>query len=102
MIKYTLTIGLNDKDTKTQILDNTTAFGVIENTLRQYLDGYTILHATGGYKHEDNTFINENSIRVEILFANDTLIHVIVNTLKIKLNQETIAVEKTETNSELW
>ena len=102
MIKYTLTIGLNDKDTKTQILDNTTAFGVIENILRQYLDGYTILYAKGGYKHEDNTFINENSIRVEILFANDTVIHVIVNALKTKLNQETIAVEKTETNSELW
>lgn len=102
MTKYTLTVGLNDKDTKTQIFDTTTAFGIVENTLRSYLDGYTIYTTHGGYKHEDNTFITEQSIRVEILFATDLIIRHIVNTLKQTLNQESIAVEKTETNSELW
>ena len=102
MTKYNLSIGFNDKDTKKQILEDTTIYSIIQNTLKEYLDGYTILTAFGGYKHDDSTFVEEKSCRVEILFANDMLIKLIVEKLKQLLNQESIAVEKIETNSELW
>ena len=29
---------------------------------------YTIYETTGGYKHDDGTFISEKSIRVELMF----------------------------------
>lgn len=102
MIKYNLSIGFNDKDSKTQILDDATIYSIIQNTLRQYLDGYTILTAFGGYKHDDNSFVDEKSCRVEILFSTDLQVKIIVNKLKQLLNQESIVVEKIETNSELW
>ena len=102
MKKYNLTIGLNDKDTKMQKYDDITAYKMVEDILKQYLDGYTILKAFGGYKHDNGTFVQENSLRVEIMFATDLQVKLIVNQIKEKLNQESVAVESVETNSQLW
>ena len=102
MTQYNLTIGLNDKNTKTQLIKTPQAIKIIKNTLLDHTDGYTILSATGGYKHYDNTQITEKSIRVELLFTNDDAVKSIVKQLKQLLNQETIAVAIQEINSYLW
>ena len=102
MTKFNLTIGLNDKDTKTQLYDDITAYKIVENILKQYLDGYTILKAFGGYKHDDGTFTQENSLRVELLFTTALQVKIICDEIKQQLNQESIAVETIETNSQLW
>lgn len=102
MTKFNLTIGLNDKDTKTQLYDDITACQIVENILKQYLDGYTILKAFGGYKHDDGTFTQENSLRVELLFTTASQVKIICDKIKQQLNQESVAVEIVETNSQLW
>ena len=102
MTKFNLTIGLNDKDTKTQLYDDITAYKIVENILKQYLDGYTILKAFGGYKHDDGTFTQKNSLRVELLFTTALQVKIICDNIKEQLNQESIAVEIVETNSQLW
>lgn len=102
MKKFNLTIGLNDKDTKTQLYDDITAYKIVENILKQYLDGYTILKAFGGYKHDDGTFTQENSLRVELLFTTALQVKIICDKIKQALNQESIAVETIEINSQLW
>ena len=102
MTQYNLTIGLNDKNTKTQLIKTPQAIKIIKNTLLDYTDGYTILSATGGYKHHDNTKITEKSIRVELLFTSDDAVKSIVKQLKQLLNQESIAVAIQEINSYLW
>lgn len=102
MTKFNLTIGLNDKDTKIQLYDDITAYKIVENILKQYLDGYTILKAFGGYKHDDGTFTQENSLRVELLFTTALQVKIICDKIKQQLNQESIAVETIETNSQLW
>lgn len=99
--KYILTIGLNDKDTYTQKFDTITAYKLIENTLRQYTDGYTMYETHGGYKHDNGTYITEISIRVELQFISNTLVRVIALNLKDILNQETIVLETHNTDSEL-
>ena len=99
--KYTLYVGLNDKDTKTQKIDTIEAYKIIENLLVNKVDGGTIFEANGVYKHEDGTVVIEKTLRVEIMFATDTQIKEIVEYLKIILNQESIAVQKEEITSEL-
>ena len=103
MKKYILTIGLNDKDTYVQKYDTITAYKIVENILSTYTDGYTIYETTGGYKHDDGTFITEKSLRVELLFISETLVRIIANKIKspTALNQETIVLEIQEYNSEL-
>ena len=49
--KYTLLIGLNDKDTKTQLVNTLEAYKMIMNVIKNYTDGATIYEAFGYYKH---------------------------------------------------
>lgn len=99
--KHILTIGLNDQHTKTQKYDTITAYKMIENILTEYTTGYTMYETSGGYKHDDGTFISEKSIRVELMFISETLVFIIANKIKETLNQETIAYETITSNSQL-
>ena len=102
MNKYILYVGMNDKDTHTQNINTLSAREIIMNTITGIgLDGATVSEAVGIYKHEDGTIVTEQTLRVEILFANDKQIKSICETLKQVLNQESIAVEKQIINSTL-
>ena len=105
MKRYTIYLGLNDKETKTQKIDTVEAYKVVENLLVSMFDGGTIFNAHGVYKHNDNTVVIENTLRIEILeFDNSILDNVrnFVNILKADFNQESIAVQIEVCNSELW
>ena len=93
MHKYTLYIGLNDKDTKRQRLDSLEASKIVQNILTDKTGGGTIYNATGVYKHDDGTIIIENTLRVEIMAAAMEAIKEAVNTIKIALNQESIILQ---------
>lgn len=103
MQKHILTIGLNDKDTKQQKYDIITSYKLIENVLREHTTGYTIYQTNGGYKHDDGEFVQEISLRVELMFIEKEKVIEIANIIKspIVLNQETIAYEIVTSNSEL-
>jgi uncharacterized lipoprotein YmbA len=102
MDKFTLYLGLNDKDTKTQLVSTLEAYKVINNVLLQYVDGATIFEARGIYKHDDGTFTTENTFRIELLFVETETVKEIVKVLKAMLNQESIAVQHEIVESELW
>lgn len=103
MEKFILTIGLNDKDTKLQKYDIVTCYKLIENVLKQYTEGYTIYETIGGYKHNNGVFVQEKSLRVELMFTTAKVVKHIAELIKAPtcLNQETIAFEIVTTNSEL-
>ena len=100
MIKYVLSIGLNDKNTKKQEIETKMAWDKIINILQNnYIEGATVYEAKGIYKLE-----SENTARVEILdFEGNAYNKIIgaIKDLKIELNQECIALETVETNSVL-
>lgn len=102
MKKYTLYVGLNDKDTKTQLIDTNKAMEMVQFILLNKVDGATIFQAQGLYKHNNGSFVVENTLRIELLFVEHETVKSIVNTLKDVLNQESIAVQVEEINSELW
>lgn len=105
MKRYTLYVGLNDKDTKTQKIDTIEAYKIVENMLASMFDGGTIFAAKGIYKHDDNTIVIENTLRIEILEFDNSIIENVrefVNILKMNFNQESIAVQIEVCNSELW
>ena len=101
MKKFILYVGLNDKDAKEQKIGIIEAYKIIENIIIPKTSGYTISEALGYYRHEDGTITTEKSLRVEILFVEKPLIIEICKTLKMAFNQESIAVEEVNTNSEL-
>lgn len=101
MKKHTLYLGLNDKDTKTQLINTLEAYKIVSNILAADFGGGTIFEAQGIYKHDNGTIVFEKTLRIEILFAETPQIKTLVNTLKKVFNQESIAVQEENITSEL-
>lgn len=103
MEKYTLYVGLNDKDSKVQEIQTLEAYKVIQKILyNNNVEGATIFEAVGIYKHEDKTFVTENTLRIELMFIDKQTVKAIVDSIKMLLNQESVAVQYEIVNSELW
>lgn len=94
MEKFTLYLGLNDKDTKQQMINTLEAYKIVSNILASDFGGGTIFEAQGIYKHDDGTIVYEKTLRIEILFAKFEQIKILVNELKKIFNQESIAVQR--------
>lgn len=101
MEKFTLYLGLNDKDTKTQKIGTIEAYKICNNILMNYTNGATIFEANGLYKHEDGIIVVEKTLRIELLFVNEQIVKLIVEQLKQVFNQESIAVQSEVINSKL-
>ena len=94
MLKFTLYVGLNDKDTKTQKINTIEAFKIVNNILLQYTEGATIFEASGIYKHNDNEIVIEKTLRIELIDITEQAITEITKQLKLILNQESILIQK--------
>lgn len=96
--KYTLFLGLNDKNTKKQEITILEAYKILMNLL----DNATITEATGFYKHDDGTLIIEKSLKIELIdFNNNLNINKIIEDLKKLFNQEAVALQTEKIKSEL-
>lgn len=101
MKKFTLYLGLNDKDKKIQLINTVEAYKIVNNIITSYTDGATIFEANGIYKHENGTVTIEKTLRIELLFIKKSTVLEIVKQLKIIFNQESIALSEEEIKSEL-
>ena len=96
--KYTLYIGLNDKDSKVQEINTIDAYKIVG----RLVGDCTIKEARGLYTHKDGTQVLETTLVVEVIdFAGTLNVRPVVQTLKTALNQESIAVIIEQINSEL-
>lgn len=100
--KFTLYLGLNDKDSKVQEISTLEAYKIVSNLISADFDGGTIFEARGIYKHEDGQIVTETTLRIELLFAEPQKVKNLVDTLKKLFNQESIAVQQEVINSQLW
>lgn len=97
--KFTLYLGLNDKDSKIQKINTLEAFKIVSNLIAARFDGGTIFEADGIYKHDDGSVVIEKTLRIEILFSSLEDIKTLVQDLKEIFNQESIAVQHEQINS---
>ena len=95
--KHTLYVGLNDKDTKTQLVNINKAKSIIADIVGDC----TLSEATGIYTHENGEKVTETSIRVELLFKGDNEVISFCKQIKKELNQESIALVSSYENSTL-
>ena len=101
MEKFTLYLGLNDKDTKRQEISTIEAYKVVSNLIAEDFDGGTIYEAHGIYKHNDGTIVEEKTLRIELLFTTLEKVKALAGILKKAFNQESIAVQRDTITSEL-
>lgn len=106
--KATIFVGLNDKESKLQEISTLAAAKFIQREIVKEFEGGTISEATGIYRHQDGTgFVMENTLKVEILFFGSSkeearrAVVPFINRVKDFLNQETVALQLEEIESEL-
>ena len=90
MNKHEIFIGLNDKDTKQQMISTEEAMlkvhALVGDCSMSLIQGY--------FTHADGSMVIEKTIKCEIFGMEDTKIHAIIEQLKHDLNQESILVNK--------
>ena len=93
MTKYTLYIGLNDKDTKQQRINTLEASKIVSGVLSEQTGGGTIYSAQGVYRHDNGEIVIENTLRVEIVAAAIEAVRTACSIIKAALNQESIILQ---------
>ena len=99
MKKFTLCIGLFDKVTKRQEINLLDAYKIASNIFAQTTGGATITEGRGVYTHHDGTVVIEPTLVCTVYGATLEQIKKTADILKCLLNQESIAIEETESNS---
>jgi len=100
--KYTLYIGLNDKDTYTQLLSTEEAENKASNIVLKHVDGFTRFLGKGAYQDEKGIVTYENSLVFEIYAATEDQIKAIMDELLQELNQSSILVERERVNCQFY
>lgn len=91
MEKFTMFIGLNDKETKKQEIETETAVNIVYNALsKQGIECITYDIKNGVYKHDNGTIVFEKNIIVELFFVENIQVVRALNDIKTLLNQESI------------
>ena len=94
-------IGSNDKETMKQKIPSDKMQEIILKTFLKKYKGFTILPCQGVYTMESGQIVIEKSFQVIVYFSNEQDDLKICESLKKKLNQESIAVESGLVDSQL-
>ena len=92
--KVTLYVGLNDKDTKIQVIETRDAYVIAQGLTASITGGGTIYEAMGVYTHENGEIVQERTLRIEIFNSAIDRIRELVARLKTALNQESIIMQE--------
>lgn len=101
-VKYTMYIGLNDKDTYQQIIPYEEAEKKVSDIALNYVDGFTELSAKGVFMDEKGAITYENSLVFEFYSATDQQMKAIMDEVIKELNQNSILIEKQKVNYEFY
>lgn len=101
-VKYTLYIGLNDKDTYLQKISSGEAEKKVSAIALKYVDGFTQYWAKGAYKDEKGVVTQENTLIFTFYSATDEQMKGIMDEVLKELNQNTVLIEKQRVGYEFY
>lgn len=101
MVKFTISLGLKDKDTHKQQISTRKAKRKLSKLLFNNGLDATIYTANGLYTHSNGKRVKENTLRIDLYFTTEKKVKAFCQELKVEYNQETIALERVAVNSNL-
>lgn len=102
MKKTTICVGLLDKDSKRQEINTLDAFKMTANIFAETTGGATITEGTGVYTHENGEVVIEPTLICVVYGSNNADIEKACKMIKTALNQESVAIEVTESNTRFF
>lgn len=103
-VRYTLAVGLNDRETLKPIADYETASKEIAGRVAQLDLGATITRGTGVYKHERGDVVIEETVVISVIDFEGgagAKLDALIASIKRDYNQESIAVMVDKIESKL-
>ena len=101
MKKYTFFLGLNDKDTKKQIVTTEWAENFVLQYVAWVLGWGTVSLCKWVFQHDNGTIVIENSIKIETLwFKEDAIYNEFAHCLAKEFNQESVLMEVSEVDAQ--
>ena len=91
--KYTMYIGLNDKETYEQIVSIEEAEQIVTEIALEYVGGFTLTQGKGAYKDEDDVITYENSLIIAFTDASEEDMKAIMDDILVSLNQNAVLIE---------
>lgn len=101
-IKYTMYVGLNDKNTYTQLISDDEASKKVSEIAMKYVDGFTQLPVKGAYKDDKGIITYEKSLVFEFYNATEQQMKAIMDEVLKALNQSSILIVKQRVNYEFY
>ena len=95
-IKYIITVGLFDKDSKKLEVDPANAQALLNNEVAQTFEGATVYSADGVYRHNNGETVREPSLRVELCYTTREDAVGLATWAKTAFNQESVMLESYE------
>ena len=96
--KYTLYLGLNDKDTFEQKISTEDAIEKANEICARHSGGYTQFTARGGWTNDDGTLGHENTLVYMIYDIQESDLQAMLDEFLKEFNQSSVLVEKNESS----
>ncbi len=101
-VKYTMYIGLNDKNSYIQEISTEEAEQMVTQIALQYVDGFTQTTSKGAYKDEAGVVTYENSLVFSFYDATEEQMKNIMDDVLEDLNQNSVLIERENVNYEFY
>jgi hypothetical protein len=101
-VKYTLYIGLNDKDTYSQKISTREAEKKVNDIALKYVDGFTGCIGTGAFKDEKGMVTYENTLIYTFYSVTDEQMKRIMDEVLKELNQNAVLIDKQKVDYEFY
>ena len=101
-ITHTIYIGLNDKDTYTQLISTEDAVQKVHMICMQYVDGYTMYQADGYWKDASGNPTSENTLVCVFVGTDKETVRIIADEVIKALNQNTVLIISETNNAEFY
>ncbi|MBO4219197.1 MAG: DUF3574 domain-containing protein [Erysipelotrichaceae bacterium] len=93
-------IGLNDSETHQQIHETAKYIDILKIVCQNYHVAFSATMVSGGYFHDDGTYVDENTLVLTLLDADKQIIQEIAQDLCAFFHQESVMV--TSSLSEMY
>ena len=101
-IQYVLYLGTNDKDTNKPVFEPEEAKTKLKGILIDYMGGYTIQDANGGWIGDDGTEYQEYTLVVYLSDTTEDQVHALCDTLIDTYNQSSVLIQMNKTKTEFY
>jgi len=101
-IQYVLYLGTNDKDTNEPVFAPEEAKSKLKDILINYMGGYTIQEANGGWIDDDGTEYQEYTLVIYLSDTSEEDVHALCDTLIDTFNQSSILIQMNKTKTEFY